>query len=202
MFTVADLVYVIPTIFISLAIHEAMHAFTAHSLGDDTAKLAGRLTLNPLKHIDLFTTVVLPIITIFLFGFPILIAKPVPFNPYKVKYGEYGAALVGVAGPVTNLLLAALAAIFLRFISMPIDITKFLVIFTELNVLYFIINMIPIPPLDGSRLLYAFSPESIQKLLYKIESYGYLSIMLVFILVYYFYGPIQYVAQHIINVLL
>src|ERR1039458_2294387 len=150
MFTSSDLVYVVPTIFISLAIHEAMHAFTAHALGDDTAKLAGRLTLNPLKHIDLFSTIILPIITIVLFGFPVLIAKPVPFNPYRVKFGEYGAALVGVAGPVTNLILALIVAIPLRLINMPFDLTKFLVIFSELNVLYFIFNMIPIPPLDGS----------------------------------------------------
>jgi len=138
MFTAADLPYAIPTIFIGLAIHEAMHAFTAHALGDDTAKLEGRLTINPLKHVDLYTTILLPIVTLVFFGFPVLMAKPVPFNPLKVKFGEYGAALVAIAGPISNLILATIAALLLHIFVFPVDVVKGLLIFTEINVLYFI----------------------------------------------------------------
>jgi Zn-dependent protease len=202
MFTASDLPYVIPAIFISLAIHEAMHAYAAHALGDETTKLEGRLTLNPLKHVDLYTTILLPIVTIVLFGFPVLIAKPVPFNPQRVKFGEYGAAMVGVAGPLSNLILAAIAAVLLHIFIFPIDLIKFLLIFTEINVWFFIFNMIPIPPLDGSRLLYAFSPEGLQKIMMRIESFGYLTILAIFILVVNFiYGPIYYCYQHLMNIL-
>ncbi len=202
MFTSSDLVYAIPAIFISLVLHEATHAFVAHALGDDTAQQAGRLTLNPLRHVDLYTTVILPIITILLFKFPVLIARPVPFDPLKVKFNEYGAAMVAVSGPITNLVLAVIAAILLHIFNFPIYALKFLFIFIEINVIFFIFNMIPIPPLDGSRLLYAFAPEGLQNTMMKIESFGYLTILAIFILVFNFiYGPIDYCYMHIMNFL-
>jgi len=202
MFTTADLIYAIPAIFISLAIHEAMHAFTAHALGDNTAQQEGRLTLNPLKHTDLYTTIILPIVTIVLFGFPVLIAKPVPFDPSRVKFGEYGAALVGVAGPLSNIILAAIAAALLHIFIFPVDAIKFLLVFIEINVWFFVINMIPIPPLDGSRLLYAFAPEGLQKIMMKIESFGYLMIIaILFLVIHFIYGPIYYCYQHLLNLL-
>lgn len=92
-------IVIIVSIIISMVIHEVMHGYAAHALGDDTAKEAGRLTLNPLKHIDIYTTILLPIVMILIFHVPFLAAKPVPFNPNRVKFGEYGAAIVGVAGP-------------------------------------------------------------------------------------------------------
>src|SRR5665213_494774 len=101
--TGTDLVYILISMVISLSIHEAMHAYAAHALGDTTAEDRGRLSLNPLKHIDPFTTIALPIITLVLFKIPILAAKPVPFNPDRVKYGEFGAALAAAAGPLANL---------------------------------------------------------------------------------------------------
>jgi Zn-dependent protease len=203
MFTVHDLPYTIPVILISLALHEAMHAYAAHALGDDTAQHAGRLTLNPLKHIDLYTTIILPIVSIILIGFPVLIAKPVPFNPYKLKFGEYGAAIVAVAGPLSNLILAILAGLALRFFIFTYDIEKFLLILTEINVIYFVFNMIPIPPLDGSRLLYALSPENFQRIMTKIESFGYLTIFAIFILVFFYgTGPIYYCYVHLMNLII
>src|SRR5580698_9521559 len=112
-----DLIFVIISLILSIAIHEAMHAFTARWLGDTTAEDAGRLTLNPLRHIDPLTTVLLPIVSLVLFRAPFLAAKPVPFNPNRVRYGEFGAALVGIAGPLTNLALAVVAAILLKIPS-------------------------------------------------------------------------------------
>ncbi len=194
---------IIPVIFISMAIHEAMHAFTAHWLGDTTAQEMGRLTLNPLKHIDLVTTVLLPVILI-LAGFPpIFIAKPVPFNPDRVKYEEFGAALIGVAGPLTNLLLASLGALFLRYANMPTSVFNALGIFVTINVAFFVFNMIPFPPLDGSRLLYAFAPEPVQKIMYRIERMGFMAIILFFILLVPVLLPlVSYLNSHILRLLL
>ncbi len=170
-FATPNLVYIVISILIGLSIHEAMHAFTAHWLGDTTAQDEGRLSLNPLKHIDPLTTVLLPIITLVIFHVPILAAKPVPFNPDRVKYGEFGGALVAAAGPFTNLALAIIGALLLHLDPSP-ELVTFLVTFIELNVVIFIFNLIPIPPLDGSRVLYAFAPEPVQNFMRQIEPYG------------------------------
>jgi Zn-dependent protease len=159
------------TIIISLSIHEAMHAYVAHALGDTTAQEMGRLSLNPLKHIDPLTTIALPIITLLLFQIPILAAKPVPFNPNRVKYEEFGSALIAAAGPLSNLILAIFGALLIH-ITTNTTIFNFLDTFVILNVALFIFNILPIPPLDGSRVLYAFAPEPLQEFMQTIEPYG------------------------------
>lgn len=175
-----DLLIIFGSILFSMGIHEAMHAFTAHWLGDPTAKHLGRLTLNPLKHIDIFTTVLLPIVLIVLGLPPFFIAKPVPFNPENVKYEEFGAALIGIAGPLTNLSLAIIASLIARISGVAIgtDMFNILSIFVLINLSFFVFNMIPFPPLDGSRLLYAVAPEPLQKFMYMIESGGITSIII------------------------
>jgi Zn-dependent protease len=186
--TTGDLVIVAISLIISLALHEAMHAFTARWLGDTTAEDAGRLTLNPLRHIDPLTTILLPIVSLWLFNTPFLAAKPVPFNPSRVRYGEMGAALVGIAGPITNLVLAIIAAIFMRFLSLPAF--SVLGIFMAVNVGIFVFNMIPFPPLDGSRLLYAFAPEPLQELMNRIEAMGFTAILIFMVLFFYLLAPL------------
>ncbi|HEY5442075.1 MAG TPA: site-2 protease family protein [Candidatus Saccharimonadales bacterium] len=201
----SDLVVVLLSIIIALSLHEAMHAYVAHWLGDDTAHDLGRLTLNPLKHIDAVTTVLLPM-ALLLSGLPpFFIAKPVPFNPDRVKYDEFGAALVGVAGPLTNLVLAGAAALLFR--ANGADPNSFfdnaLILFTEVNIGFFIFNMIPFPPLDGSRLLYAFAPESLQELMRQIEGFGFFGIIIFMLLIFRFIaGPIGNVESSIIQFLL
>ncbi|HVA11515.1 MAG TPA: site-2 protease family protein [Candidatus Dormibacteraeota bacterium] len=163
--------YVLITVVISLSIHEAMHAYAAHALGDTTAQDMGRLSLNPLKHIDPLTTVALPIITLLLFHIPILAARPVPFNPNRVKYDEFGGAIIAAAGPLSNLVLAIIGALLIRQVN-NVALFNFLDTFTILNVAIFVFNILPIPPLDGSRVLYAFAPEPLQEFMQQIEPYG------------------------------
>ncbi len=174
-FTASTLVIVFISLVVSITIHESMHAFTGFWLGDDTAQREGRISLNPLRHVDPFGTIILPFITLVLFKFPLLAAKPVPFNPHRVRYGEYGAALVGIAGPLTNLLLALVGAgiIHLTLGIASLGFSQALLIFVQINVALFVFNMIPIPPLDGSRLLYAFAPEPLQDLMSQLERYGF-----------------------------
>src|SRR5438270_9831613 len=112
--TPTDIAILLISLVAALVIHEFMHAYAGHLLGDTTAEKEGRLSLNPLRHIDPFMTVILPAITILLFGLPILAAKPVPFNPERVKYGEWGAAIIAAAGPLTNLALALVAALLVK----------------------------------------------------------------------------------------
>lgn len=188
----SQLLIIFISIILSMAIHEAMHAFTSHWLGDTTAKDMGRLTLNPLKHIDILTTVLLPMFLILIGATPFFIAKPVPFNPERVKYEEFGAALIGIAGPLTNLLLAVIAAIGLKVagIATGTDIFNVVSTFIAVNLSFFVFNMIPFPPLDGSRLLYAFAPEPLQKIMYQIEAGGLMSILVFMLLLFPLIGPI------------
>jgi Zn-dependent protease len=198
-------IIVVLSIIISIVIHETMHGFAANALGDDTAKMAGRLTLNPLKHIDLYTTVLLPIVMILVFKVPFLAAKPVPFNPNRVKFREYGAALVGLAGPLSNLVLAVIAAIILRVFANSIseNIGLDIYYFLYINVAIFVFNMIPFPPLDGSRLLYAFAPESLQNVMERIEAMGFTAIIFIMLLFFVVLSPLVIsIDQHLVNFLI
>jgi Zn-dependent protease len=178
-----DIVVVFVSLVISMTLHEAMHGFVAHWLGDTTAEEAGRLTLNPFRHIDTLTTLLLPLVLITLGLPPIFAAKPVPFNPYRVKYGEFGVALVGIAGPVTNFVLAFVASVIMKLIDPTSDVFTWLGLFLEVNVAFFVFNMIPIPPLDGSRLLYAFAPDFLRDIMARVETAG-LGIIFVFVAVF------------------
>lgn len=187
-----DIVVVLVVMLVSVSLHEAMHAFAAHALGDSTAKDEGRLTLNPLKHIDIITTVLLPVILIAFHLPAIFIAKPVPFDPDRVQYGEFGAALVALAGPLTNLVLAIFTSLIIRIAadSLGIGAVHALLIAVQINIALFVFNMIPFPPLDGSRLLYAFAPEPIQRVMQQIESMGFMFLIVIFLLLSSFIMPV------------
>jgi Zn-dependent protease len=177
-------------ILISSVTHEIMHGLVAYWLGDDTAKVSGRLSLNPIKHLDPFLSVGLPMLMAFsnivagvhmpIFGG----AKPVPVNSNRLKFGEYGMALVAIAGPLTNLLLAFIfTGLYVAFGLGGGIVSEFFQIGILVNLGFFAFNIIPLPPLDGSRVLYSLAPNAVKKVMHGLERYGLvlvLAIVLVF----------------------
>jgi len=165
---------IVGIILISMTLHEAMHAYVSYWLGDDTAKAQGRLTLNPLKHIDPFLTIILPV-GLLLVGLPPFGgAKPVPFNPDRVRGGDWGAALVALGGPLTNLILA-FVIYGVGAIVQPEAGTlgaQIIDLAVRINLGFFIFNILPLPPLDGSRVLYAVAPEFVRTGMQFIERFG------------------------------
>jgi Zn-dependent protease len=169
----------------SIILHELAHGIVAYCLGDKTAKYSGRLTLNPLKHIDPFMSIILPAV-LALIGAPILGgAKPVPINTRNLKWREFGFALVAIAGPLTNLILAFIFFTIGHFTgAFYVDGLGGIIcqagMFTNMGFALF--NIIPIPPLDGSRVLYALAPESVQNFLRSMEQYGFIVIYMLMLL--------------------
>ena len=187
---VLEIIIVLTVILLSMTIHEAMHAFMGYMLGDNTAKEEGRLTLNPIRHIDPVMTILLPLIMVVLHAPVFGGAKPVPFNPNRVRFGDWGAALVALSGPITNLVIAFIAfgvGVFSGVINNAgaVQPTIFgLIISTavSVNLGFFVFNMLPIPPLDGSRVLYAVAPDGVRGVMQKIEQNGVLLVMIIVVL--------------------
>ncbi|AIS60881.1 site-2 protease family protein [Listeria ivanovii] len=169
--------YVLVTLLIAFTIHEWAHALVALAFGDDTAKNQGRLSLNPLVHIDLFG---LLLILIAGFGW----AKPTPVNRFKLKKRRLGSILVSLAGPISNMLLAVIGvgayALFLNYSFFAGSILEtFLMVFIQLNIVLFVFNLIPLPPLDGYQVLVEFLPLSARAKLEPVERYA----MLIFLVI-------------------
>lgn len=169
-------------LFPSIILHEVAHGYAAYKMGDDTAKRAGRLTLNPVKHIDLWGTILLPAILLiasngsFAFGF----AKPVPINPYRFKNQREGMLITGIAGPATNIGIAVIFGLLVRFL-MPASfgsnfgyvVATMIVYLVQMNLMLAFFNLVPIPPLDGSRVLQRFLPDRMRDAYHSIEPYGF-----------------------------
>lgn len=157
----------------SAILHEVAHGFVADKLGDPTARLAGRLTLNPLPHIDPLMSIVVPALLI-LSGSPIIFgaAKPVPVNPLMLKDGRKDLALVALAGPLTNLLLALTAALLLRLFAGFTVINSFLTLVVFYNLALGFLNLIPIPPLDGSKFFSIILPDRIAQQYFSLAPFG------------------------------
>ena len=180
------LIFQLVILIFSVIIHEVSHGLVALGLGDTTAKDAGRLTLNPLKHLDFFGSFLLPISLYlvsggsFIFGW----AKPVPYNPFNLKDSKKGSGLIAAAGPVSNFLLALLTSLILRFgnyLNLGFN-PVFLEIAIIVNLSLMIFNLVPIPPLDGSKILFSLLPRKFDYLFGALERYG----MMIFILFIFF----------------
>ena len=194
------IVYLLVIIIISMTFHEAMHGYVSYWLGDDTALNEGRLTINPIKHIDPVLSVILPLL-LAIVGAPIFGgAKPMPFSPHNVRWGEWGAALIAVSGPLTNLLIAFVAfGIMSIFNIQGLIYGNVLSTIVLVNLGFFVFNMLPIPPLDGSRVIYALAPDFVRRGMEFFEQYG---IIVVFIIVILASGPLLNFMQGVIALIL
>ncbi|MDP3991029.1 MAG: site-2 protease family protein [Candidatus Nealsonbacteria bacterium] len=175
----------------SIILHEIAHGSMALRLGDSTAKHAGRLTLNPLKHIDLFGTIILPFLLVIIRS-PFIIgwAKPVPVNPYNLRDPKWGMLKVSLAGPSVNFLLAIIFGLIIRFVPLPEALASFFGIIVFYNFLLGIFNLIPIPPLDGSHILFAFLSDRFNNLKVFLSQYG------IFIFIFFlFFGWLDIIFQ-------
>lgn len=196
-----EIIFDLIIIIFSAILHEVAHGLAARSLGDKTAEYAGRLTLNPLAHIDWYGSVLMPLFLWIISGgrFLFAYAKPVPYNPYNLKNQQWGPALVGAAGPATNLLIAIVMALIVRAIGIDAGFSWLLIRVLVINVSLAIFNLVPLPPLDGSKILFALLPARYDYLKYQLERYG-----MIFVLVFvFFFAQILYpVMDWIIRLLL
>lgn len=194
-----DLIFFIIVLILSAVIHEYAHGWSANQLGDPTAKLAGRLTINPLVHLDPWGSFLMPLFLYlisggrFVFGY----AKPVPVNPYNLNKHKYGDLLVSAAGPLSNLMVAVVFGLMMRaFPAQPI--VGYFSIIVYVNILLAIFNLVPIPPLDGSKILFAILPDSMNNFKISLERYGYFFLIffiffafqLILPIIYWLYGII------------
>lgn len=186
-----DLIFQIAVLIMSVVIHEVAHGFAARFYGDRTAEYEGRLTLNPAKHIDPFGSVVVPALSYFLSGFVFGWAKPVPYNPYNLKPGRWPEAFVALAGPLSNLALAVIFGLTLRLTPDP-SMSFFTITGTivYVNILLAVFNLMPIPPLDGSKILFSFFPESVYKFRNFFQRYGLLLVVVFIFFAWSFIAPI------------
>lgn len=195
-----EYLFLIIILIFSVIIHEIAHGSVAYYLGDPTAKYAGRLTLNPLKHLDPIGSVIVPIFLVIMakvtgggiiFGW----AKPVPINPYNFKDQKYGSMKVALAGPASNLAIALFFGLILRFLPGLFVVQGLALMFSYIvyiNILLAIFNLLPIPPLDGSHILFAFLPSSARNIKIFLNQFG------IFILLFIIFFAFPYVI-HIIN---
>ncbi len=198
---IATIIISIAILVFSVVVHEVAHGMAALSQGDQTAKLMGRLTLNPIKHIDPFGSIILPLICAILPGGIILgWAKPVPVNFNALKSGKKGEALVAFAGPLSNIIIAVIAGLSIRFFGtiMPDPAILALQIVVLTNLVLAIFNLVPIPPLDGSRILSAVLPQGGRYLMNALERYGLLFALLFVLFLWQLIVPVVYFAARLI----
>jgi Zn-dependent protease len=160
-----DFIFSIVILIFSVVIHEVSHGYAAYMLGDNTAKYAGRLNLNPFNHLEWFGSFILPVMSYMLGGFIIGWAKPVPFNPYNLRNQKWGEAIVAVAGPLSNLCIALFFGLLIRFGVLFQLGESFVYVATAIvfiNLVLATFNLVPIPPLDGSKILFSVLPYSMQ----------------------------------------
>ena len=187
-----DIIFQIAILIFSVVVHEVSHGAVANVLGDPTAKLQGRLTLNPIQHIDPIGSVLVPLLLFFtnagvMFGW----AKPVPVNPYNLR-GKYGEAIVAAAGPLSNIGVAVIFGLLIRIAGVFMT-PSFLHIATMaviINIVLAIFNLVPIPPLDGSKILFGFLPYHLQQVRESLERYGFFIVLIFIVFLWQYLTPV------------
>lgn len=184
----------ISILLVSVVLHEVAHGYLAYKMGDPTAKYAGRLSLNPLKHLDPVGSVLFPLLTFIVtagrgpfFGW----AKPVPINPYNFKDQRWDELKVAIAGPGINFLIATLSGLLIRFLTLPPTLLIILAVISLYNFFLGLFNLIPVPPLDGSHILFALLPDSAWQIKAILKQYGFL---ILFLIIFYGLGLISPLA--------
>ncbi|NTV22361.1 MAG: site-2 protease family protein [Candidatus Yonathbacteria bacterium] len=191
-----EITFGVAVLIMSVVAHEVSHGYAAALQGDPTARMAGRLTLNPIKHIDPIGSVVVPFISYMMGGFIFGWAKPVPYNPYNLRNQRTGPALVAIAGPAINLFLALVFGLALRYATeLGLASEAFMSIgalVVYINILLAVFNLIPIPPLDGSKVLYAILPTKWLHIAEHMERYSFLFVLLFVFFLWRFILPIVF----------
>lgn len=196
-----DFIFSLAILIMSVVIHEVSHGAMANWLGDPTARYLGRLTLNPAKHIDPVGSVIVPIASYLLGGVIFGWAKPVPYNPYNLRDQKWGPALVAAAGPGANLTLAVIFALVIRYgvaFGLPSAFFDMASVIVIVNLVLAIFNLVPIPPLDGSKILYALLPQSLYWLEEYLEQYGW---MILILFIFFFWSALSPVVYFLFRLL-
>lgn len=189
-----EFLFQIAILIMSVVIHEVSHGVAANSLGDPTARYEGRLTLNPIKHLDMMGSFIVPAISYFLGGFIFGWAKPVPYNPHNLKPGRWPEAAVAAAGPASNFLIALIFGLILRLsLNQSFATPAFLhitALIVFVNLLLGVFNLMPVPPLDGSKLLFAIFPEKAYRMRGMFEKYGFFLVIIFIFFVWQLVSPV------------
>lgn len=202
-----DGIFYVSVLIMSVIIHEFAHGYSAYLLGDNTARLQGRLTLNPLKHLDPFGSIILPLLLIISnAGFVIGWARPVPYNPHNLRNGKWGNIIVSISGIAANLIIAIIFGLLIRFATSfglpPYSFDPLLVhpfykiasIIVIMNLVLALFNLIPIPPLDGSKVLFSFLPARLRHIERFLEQWGIFLLLFFIIFVWNYVAPIIFIA--------
>jgi len=200
-----EILFFIFILIFSIIIHEVSHGAIANHLGDPTAKYAGRLTLNPLKHLDPIGSILLPVFLILTTGKGIGWAKPVPINPFNFRDQKYGALKVAIAGPVSNLAIALFFGLLLRTLIplgfIPLSLYSIFSFIISINILLAVFNLIPIPPLDGSHVLFTFLPDSMQGTKRFLGQFGFFILIFFIFLFPPFFNILLYIVNGIFTLI-
>lgn len=191
-------IFSIVILILSAVVHEFSHGYAAYLLGDPTAQYEGRLTLNPLPHLDIFGSILLPLLLVishspFIIGW----AKPVPYNPYNLKNRRVGEILVAAAGPVSNIVLALIAGLIINFVPISQAATQFVFMIVLINILLAVFNLMPVPPLDGSKILFNIFPRAI-KLRSFMERYSFVFFLLFVFFLWEYIAPVVFMLSALV----